>query len=217
MKLAYCLIFLCLLTGCDKNRSIPAIPDNKPAFPKITFTEPESGMTISLISETECEIANGEYIRLSEYSRQGDKLRVVNRSGGAATVSYLELLPDGLRVDEKVFLLPEPLTKSRIATHSSKNAEIYVARLIGDLAGYELANGFPPSTQQGLAALVTKPTVSPIPRKWSQQEKKLERDPWGMEYKYECPGKHNKKGFDVYSSGPDRTPGTADDIGNWTN
>ena len=36
-----------------------------------------------------------------------------------------------------------------------------------------------------------------------------------MPYNYVVPGKHNPTGYDLYSSGPDRTPGTDDDIGNW--
>ena len=94
-------------------------------------------------------------------------------------------------------------------------AQIYAQSLSNDITLYEATNGFPPTTQQGLAALVVKPTSEPIPRKWSQRREKIEPDPWGMEYHYEYPGKHNPKSFDIYSSGPDRQPGTDDDVGNW--
>jgi general secretion pathway protein G len=40
-------------------------------------------------------------------------------------------------------------------------------------------------------------------------------DPWGEPYQYEYPGKHNKAGYDLWSKGPDKQSGTADDIGNW--
>ena len=60
-----------------------------------------------------------------------------------------------------------------------------------------------------------RPGGDPVPRMWSQIETKLESDPWGTAYQYEFPGRHNPKGFDVYSCGPDRLAGTADDIGNW--
>jgi general secretion pathway protein G len=112
-------------------------------------------------------------------------------------------------------LIPNLRTNMDQANRSA--AEMYVNRLVGDLALYEATNGFPPTTQQGLAALMQKPTIEPIPRKWSQREERIERDPWGMEYHYEYPGKHNPKSYDVYSSGPDRTVGTDDDIGNWEN
>jgi len=44
---------------------------------------------------------------------------------------------------------------------------------------------------------------------------KIPLDPWGQEYKFVAPGTHNPNGYDVWSSGPDRADGTADDIGNW--
>lgn len=94
-------------------------------------------------------------------------------------------------------------------------AEMYITRLAGHIALYEMTSGFPPSTVQGLRALVEKPQGEPSPRKWSQREDRIEPDPWGMEYRYEFPGRRNKKGADIYSCGPDRQPDTADDIGNW--
>ena len=96
-------------------------------------------------------------------------------------------------------------------------AGIYVSRLASSISRYELTNGRPPSTEQGLRALIERPSGDPVPRRWNQIEDKIELDPWGMEYHYEYPGKHNKTGFDLYSSGPDRQAGTADDIGNWEN
>jgi general secretion pathway protein G len=94
-------------------------------------------------------------------------------------------------------------------------AKIYVAKLVGALGQYELVNKRPPSTEQGLRALVERPGGDPVPRMWSQIETKLESDPWGTEYQYEFPGRHNPKSFDVFSCGPDRLTGTADDVGNW--
>ena len=109
-----------------------------------------------------------------------------------------------------------PNLRSNLSQANKGAAEMYVQRLVGDLALYEATNGFPPTTAQGLMALVQKPTSEPIPRKWNQREDKIEKDPWGMDYIYEYPGKHNKTGFDIYSPGPDRQPGTDDDIGNWS-
>ena len=102
------------------------------------------------------------------------------------------------------------MNQSRMGT-----AKIYVSKLVGDLGQYELVNKRPPSTEQGLRSLVEKPSGDPVPRMWSQIETKLESDPWGTEYQYEFPGRHNPKSFDVFSCGPDRLSGTADDIGNW--
>jgi general secretion pathway protein G len=45
---------------------------------------------------------------------------------------------------------------------------------------------------------------------------KIPQDPWGQNYEYVFPGKHNPSGYDVFSAGPDGKPGTDDDIGNWS-
>jgi len=80
---------------------------------------------------------------------------------------------------------------------------------------YAGLNGFLPTTAQGLDALVNQPSGEPRPREWRQLMDKVPLDPWGTPYNYAAPGTHNPKGFDVWSSGPDRLPGTGDDLGNW--
>jgi len=80
---------------------------------------------------------------------------------------------------------------------------------------YQMNNLDFPTTQQGLKALVDPPTTPPKPRNWVQLLKKEALiDPWGSEYQYLKPGKHNPKSFDLWSLGPNKT---ADDrnIGNW--
>lgn len=79
---------------------------------------------------------------------------------------------------------------------------------------YELDNGDYPTTEQGLAALLAKPSSSPAPANWNGPY--IERkpiDPWKNEYHYKYPGTHSK--YDIYSLGHDGVEGTADDIGNW--
>lgn len=72
-----------------------------------------------------------------------------------------------------------------------------------------------PTTDQGLQALVTLPQSDPKPNKWYQMMEKLPKDPWGHEYVYVYPGKHNPNGYDLYSKGKDGVADTADDQGNW--
>jgi len=79
---------------------------------------------------------------------------------------------------------------------------------------YEMQNLRPPTTAQGLKALVTRPGGDPPPRRWKQLLERVPLDPWGEEYVYHWPGKKNTKGFDLFSKGPDRTEGGGDDIGN---
>jgi len=83
------------------------------------------------------------------------------------------------------------------------------------LTVYQASNGFLPTTEQGLKALVVKPTTEPIPRNWRQGFTEVPLDSWKQEYHYREPGKHNPNGFDLFSGGKDRKPDTADDIGNW--
>ncbi len=80
---------------------------------------------------------------------------------------------------------------------------------------YQTLNGFAPSTEQGLQALVAKPDSSPIPTEWHQFMTKMPQDPWHHPYIYENPGKHNPNGYDIYSAGSSGQPGTGTDIGNW--
>ncbi|MDO9068473.1 MAG: type II secretion system major pseudopilin GspG [Deltaproteobacteria bacterium] len=74
---------------------------------------------------------------------------------------------------------------------------------------YKLDNGSYPSTEQGLSALVAKPTVGLIPKNYKGEgyleSKKLPKDPWGSDYVYLSPGEHGD--FDIYSFGADGVKG----------
>lgn len=76
---------------------------------------------------------------------------------------------------------------------------------------YESLNGFSPTTEQGLKALVAQPQSEPRPNRWTQLLDAVPRDPWGKEFVYMSPGRKNPTGYDLYSAGPDRTPDTSDD------
>ncbi len=93
-----------------------------------------------------------------------------------------------------------------------KRAKADISTFGSALRTYELNGGFLPSTEQGLNALVERPSSRPTPSSWVQVMKKVQLDPWGHPYNYRKPGTHDKNGYDVYSNGPDGTPDTADDI-----
>ena len=76
---------------------------------------------------------------------------------------------------------------------------------------YESMNGFSPTTEQGLQALVTQPSTEPKPARWYQLFKEIPKDPWGSNYIYLSPGRKNPTSYDLYSAGPDRKADTADD------
>src|SRR3954470_11697294 len=76
---------------------------------------------------------------------------------------------------------------------------------------YESMNGFFPTTEQGLQALVTQPDTDPKPTRWYQLYQGTLKDPWQTDYIYRNPGTKNPNGFDLFSAGPDRMPDTTDD------
>ena len=81
---------------------------------------------------------------------------------------------------------------------------------------YKLDNGVYPSTDQGVIALVQKPTSNPMPRDWKPYLKSLPKDPWGREYLYLNPGQHSE--IDIFTQGADGQPGGTGinaEIGNW--
>lgn len=86
------------------------------------------------------------------------------------------------------------------------------------LVSFRIDLGDYPSTSQGLNALVAAPADKA--EKWrgpyiSAPDGKMPVDPWGEPYLYRYPGARNTAGYDLFSKGPDKTPDTADDIGNW--
>jgi general secretion pathway protein G len=83
---------------------------------------------------------------------------------------------------------------------------------------YELENGFYPSTEQGLQALITQPTSQPVPLNWKGpylDPPVVKPDPWGHDYVYKYPGTHNTTGYDLYSLGKMGVEGDPGNIGNW--
>ena len=81
---------------------------------------------------------------------------------------------------------------------------------------YKLDNRRYPTTGQGLQALVSSPTVEPIPDHWRPYLEKLPMDPWGKPYQYLQPGVKGE--VDVFSYGADGQPGGEGfdaDIGSW--
>jgi general secretion pathway protein G len=95
------------------------------------------------------------------------------------------------------------------AKHTRVSAD--VQGITTQLKLYESMNGFMPTTEQGLRALVTQPESDPKPTRWYQLYKELPKDPWQNEYIYRNPGLKNPNGYDLFSAGPDRKPDTADD------
>ena len=78
---------------------------------------------------------------------------------------------------------------------------------------YKINAGRPPSTAQGLAALVSEPKSGPKPRRWVQVMKKVPTDPWGTPYRYTLlPSPEGEWRWELKSAGPDGAFGSSDDI-----
>lgn len=92
----------------------------------------------------------------------------------------------------------------QIGKSEVKAAKAQLDALQKALDQYRIDVGRYPSTDQGLAVLVTKPADEP---KWGGPylSKALPKDPWGNDYQYRSPGEHGE--YDVYSFGRDGRPG----------
>ena len=80
------------------------------------------------------------------------------------------------------------------------------------LKSYRNCAGFYPTTQQGLAALITRPSTKPLPKRWSQSMDQMPVDPWSRTYRYRALPEGDSRGFELWSAGPDGVDGTKDDL-----
>ncbi|MDR0587590.1 MAG: type II secretion system major pseudopilin GspG [Burkholderiales bacterium] len=98
-------------------------------------------------------------------------------------------------------------------------AQTDIQTIMSALKLYNLDNSRFPTAEQGLAALVERPTLPPEPRNYKKGGylERLPMDPWGNPYQYLNPGLHGKE-VEVYSFGRDGTAGGEGidaDIGSW--
>ncbi len=75
---------------------------------------------------------------------------------------------------------------------------------------YRLDKGAYPTTEQGLAVLLSVPGPGREP-----YLEKPAKDPWQRNYIYKCPGTHRTASYDLFSAGRDGREGSEDDIKNW--
>lgn len=113
-------------------------------------------------------------------------------------------------------VIPKILDRPDQARVVAAGADIRV--IMQQLKIYRLDNTFYPSTDQGLQALMVKPTTNPMPMNWKQGGylERLPNDPWGRPYQYLNPG--IKGEIDIFSLGADGQPGgegSNADIGSW--
>ncbi len=89
-------------------------------------------------------------------------------------------------------------------------AKAQIRSLEGALDGFKLDNGFYPTTDQGLDALIKKPETGRIPAKWKEggylKPARIPKDPWGNDYHYYSPGNEGRE-YEIISYGADGEPG----------
>jgi general secretion pathway protein G len=110
----------------------------------------------------------------------------------------------------------------QIAEARRKTTVAQIEQLGAALDFYQMDNGRYPTTEQGLHALVSQPTIAPEPNNYNPagylRKKQVPKDAWGNAFHYEMPGSRNVDAFDLWSLGADGQPGgtgTDADIGNW--
>ena len=137
--------------------------------------------------------------------------------GGAAGFTFIEIM-----VVVAILAILAALVVPRIMgrTDEAKRtaAKVQIRNIEGALQLYKLDNGVYPSTEQGLKALVEKPSVGVIPKKWKLGGylPKLPVDSWQNPYKYLSPSP--KGDYEVISLGTDGEVGGEGinaDIANW--
>jgi general secretion pathway protein G len=111
-------------------------------------------------------------------------------------------------------IVPNVLDRAEDARATAAKTD--VNNLMQALKLYKLDNQRYPTTEQGLQALVVKPSSPPVPANWKPYLDKLPNDPWGRPYQYLNPGVKGE--IDVMSFGADGQPGGEGknaDIGSW--
>ena len=131
--------------------------------------------------------------------------------------SAFTLLEIMLVISIIVILLGVAINKLGNTTGLAKGVAVKadIQQISTQLKLYESMNGYAPTTEQGLQALVTQPSSDPKPQRWYQLFTQIPKDPWGNNYIYLSPGRKNPTSYDLYSAGPDRRADTADD--DWGN
>ena len=111
-------------------------------------------------------------------------------------------------------IVPNVLSRADEARVTAAKTD--VNNLMQALKLYRLDNQRYPSAEQGLQALVAKPSAGPAPANWKPYLEKLPNDPWGHPYQYVNPGVKGE--VDVFSFGADgRSGGEGNDadVGSW--
>jgi len=150
--------------------------------------------------------------------RPGDEARTSRQQRGFTLLEIMAVVVIMCMLTALVVLqVADRLDSARVSTTKTKMVQLENAREM-----YKIDNARYPTTEQGLEALLTKPTSGPEPRRYPPngyvQRRDALNDAWDVPFKYANPGQNNPGRFDLWSLGADEAPGgeaTDADIGNW--
>lgn len=133
-------------------------------------------------------------------------MKAFSRNSGGFTLIELLVVMSILTI-LAVMVVPKIMGRSDDAKIA--DAKIQIRNLESGLKMYKLDNGVYPATDQGLQALVTKPSVGQIPKNYRDggylESKTIPKDPWSNDYIYISPGEHGD--YDLYCYGADGVKG----------
>lgn len=145
--------------------------------------------------------------------------RNVDRFKGSRGFTLLEVLVV-MTIIGVLATLVAPAVFRRVGEARQVTAHNQIVMFGSALESYRLDVGQYPTTEQGLAALLDRPTLPPIPANWDGPYlmQAPPNDPWGRPYIFRSPGEHNRDGYDLYSLGADGLTGGEGenrDVTNW--
>ncbi len=135
-----------------------------------------------------------------------------NKSNGFSLVELLVVLA----ILGMIIGLVGPRVMKHLGSAKSDTAKIQIEDLGATLDIFYLENGRYPNSQEGLSALITKPSGLDNWNGPYLKKQVIPKDPWGNEYHYQAPGNHGD--YDLYSYGADNQQGGEKndrDINSW--
>jgi len=106
-----------------------------------------------------------------------------------------------------------PRFTNRTKQAQTAAAQTQISNFKVALDAFDVDNGYYPKGKNGLQDLIVMPRDAENWHGPYLQTDAVPKDPWGNDYIYECPGRHNPTSYDLSSMGP---PGEDNVIGNWT-
>lgn len=140
-----------------------------------------------------------------------------SREGGYTLLEVLAVLT----LLAAMLTLVAPNVIKQLQSGRIKATEAQINAMKSVLNAYYLDNGRYPTTEQGLKALLEKPSLPPVPDNWNGpylDGTQVPKDAWGSELQYKCPGEHNTDRYDLFSYGADKKEGGQGgdaDVTNW--